>query len=319
VAAGGTGNHTVTLRRDSDQVHLDWSMDGKLWKIPLNDANGLTLMGNGGSDVITLDYTNGIPLPNTLHLNGTFTINGLSGANPFSGTTLEIGQSTVYVNYANGPSPAAAIFAALQGGYNAGGWNGLGTGASGAISSATAAGGPSGKYGIGFADSADGMVAGQPANTVEIRYTLMGDSNLDRTVNGSDALALGRNYLIPGKTAWDLGNFNYDSTINLADAAFLQKNYNAIVTGSVLPAVSAPASATSGVARATALVPPISTAPALASTIATPSPVLAPVLSPASEIVDIASHGNDPAAKRNTHGRKSNLHGANAGKSRRNG
>jgi hypothetical protein len=228
---GTNGNDTFTLSHDASAAAIDWTFGTTSGQMLISDSAGLTVNGNGGDDAITLDYSNGNPLPNTLHLNGTFTINGLSGANPFSGMAMEIGQSTVYVNYASGPSPADAIFAALQSGYNAGGWNGAGTGASGAITSTTAVGGPVGVFGIGYADSADGVVAGQPTNTVEIRYTLMGDANLDRVVNGTDAVALGRNYLTAGKTAWDLGNFNYDSTINVADAAFLQKNYNATVSG----------------------------------------------------------------------------------------
>jgi hypothetical protein len=253
-ASGTGGADTFNLKLDKDGVDVDWSGAGAQSVIPVGDPNGLTINGNGGNDVIALDFTNGNPLPNTHHLNGSFTINGLSGTNPFSGTTLEIGQSTVYVNYADGPSPAAAIFAALQGGCNGGAWNGSGAGVSGAITSVTAASGPAGAFGIGFADSADGMVAGQPANTVEIRYTLMGDANLDGTVNGSDAVLLGRNYLVGGKTAWDLGNFNYDSTINLADAAFLQKNYNATVTASLTPAaVLAGASGAGGAGNSVAL------------------------------------------------------------------
>ncbi len=237
---GGSGN--VSLVRDPDQSHIDWSTQAATGQLPTSWANGLTITGNGGNDLITLDYTHGIPLPNTLHLNGTFTINGLQGPNPFSATTMEIGQSTVYVNYAGGPSPAAAILAALGGGYNGGAWNGSGAGASGAITSTAAAGGPANTFGIGYADSVDGMVSGQPANTVEIRYTVMGDSNLDRIVNSTDAVTMARNYLIAGKTAWDLGNFNYDSTINLSDATILQKNFNATASGSAIAAVGAAAS-----------------------------------------------------------------------------
>jgi len=113
------------------------------------------------------------PLPNTLHLNGTFTINGLSGANPLANTAIDLDQSTAYFAYA-GANPASLIQAALKTGYNAGAWNGSGAGVTGAIRSAAAAIGPANVFGAGYADSADALVVGQPANTVEIRYTLMG-------------------------------------------------------------------------------------------------------------------------------------------------
>ena len=45
------------------------------------DAAGLTINGLGGNDTILLDQTNGNPLPGMLHLNGTFTINGLDSSN----------------------------------------------------------------------------------------------------------------------------------------------------------------------------------------------------------------------------------------------
>src|SRR5581483_769534 len=111
-----------------------------------------------------------------------------------------------------------AIQAALATGYNAGSWNGAPDPLNGAITSANAAAAPPNVYGIGYADSSDALIPGQPANTVELRYTLVGDTNLDRAVNSTDAITMARNYLIAGKTNWDQGNFNYDNTIDYADA-----------------------------------------------------------------------------------------------------
>ena len=34
-------------------------------------------------------------------------------------------------------------------------------------------------YGIGYADGADGAVAGLPSGEIEIMFTLLGDANLD--------------------------------------------------------------------------------------------------------------------------------------------
>ena len=106
----------------------------------INDPAGLTINGNGANDTITLNYANGNPLPNTLHLNGTFTINGLTGTNPLTNTTLEIGTSTVYISYANAASdPLAVVRSYLQNGYNNGLWTGTPTSTTGVITSNAAA------------------------------------------------------------------------------------------------------------------------------------------------------------------------------------
>ena len=74
-------------------------------QILISDSNGLTINGVGSNDVITLNFANGNPLPTVIHFNGTFTINGFTGANPLAGKTLDIGQSTLYFNYAGGETP----------------------------------------------------------------------------------------------------------------------------------------------------------------------------------------------------------------------
>jgi subtilase family serine protease len=230
-----------TLKQNPDGLHIDWILGTAFGTIPINDPNGLTLNGDANNDPVTLDYSNGNPFPNILHLNGTFTVSGMQGSNAFANTQIEIGQSTVYFAYTPS-SPAAQIQGALAVGYNGGAWNGT-AGINGAITSSTAAGGPLNTFGIGYADSADGIVVGQPANTVEVRYTALGDANLDRTVNSTDAVLMTRNYMIVGATAWDQGNFNYDSAVNFTDAQLLQKNFNTTVTISAVSA-SATTSAT---------------------------------------------------------------------------
>jgi hypothetical protein len=253
VINGTSGNDTITLKRNPDPTYVDWTVSGNpvTYQVAVNDPNGLTINGLGGNDVINLDYTAGNPLPNIIHFNGTFTVNGLTGATPFANTALEIGQSTVYFSYPTGPSPAALVAAALKAGFNGGTWNGSAASSNGAVTSTAAAGGPVGTFGVGYADSADGVVLGQPANTVEVRYTVMGDTNLDRVVNSTDAIQMSRNYLVAGRTNWDQGNFNYDTTINFADAQILQKNFNAVASGSVV-AANTTATATVNVATPTA-------------------------------------------------------------------
>jgi autotransporter-associated beta strand protein len=155
-----------------------------------------------------------------------------------NGGVLNISNNTLFINYATpANNPITQIQQFLKNGYNNNTWTGAASPASGTIRSSAAALNPS-SFSVGYADSADGAVAGQPANTIQISYTVVGDANLDRTVNSVDAITMARNYLIAGKTAWDQGNFNYDATIDFADATLLQKNYNATVTPSVSTATS---------------------------------------------------------------------------------
>jgi hypothetical protein len=93
---------------------------------------------------------------------------------------------------------------------------------------------------LGYADAADGAVPGQPANTIEIRYTLLGDSNLDGIVDATDAVTLGRNYNLPNSAKWDSGDFNYDGAIDMNDALILRTNWNL-----ALPAPASPSAAMS--------------------------------------------------------------------------
>ena len=72
----------------------------------------------------------GNPLPNTLHLNGTFTIKGLQGSAPLANTTLEIGRSTVFISYGSS-DPLSLIQGYLKNGFNSGGWNGTATASTG--------------------------------------------------------------------------------------------------------------------------------------------------------------------------------------------
>jgi len=214
VLNGTGGADDLRLKLDTNSQLLDWFVFNggnpvQVGQLSLADAAGLTINGNGGTDTVLLDYGNGSPLPALLNLNGTFIVNGLNTGNPqaLAFSKIDIGNSTVYFSY-SGTSAAGIVRQALVQGYNGGNWAGTASPAFGAIVSSNAAGGPAGVFGVGYADSADGLIAGQPANTVEVRYTVMGDANLDRVVNSTDAIQMTRNYGASGTPAWDLGNFN---------------------------------------------------------------------------------------------------------------
>jgi hypothetical protein len=76
---------------------------------------------------------------------------------------------------------------------------------------------------VGYADSADGVVAGKPASTIELKYPLGGDLNLQGAVTFNDFAVVVANY---GKPAsWDGGAITYGPTVSFADFALLAANY----------------------------------------------------------------------------------------------
>jgi hypothetical protein len=136
--------------------------------------------------------------------------------------TVNVANNTLIVNYSGGADPIATIRAELISGYANGGWNGAGI-------DSTSAAARAGTYALGYADSADpGNPAGLASGTIEIKYTLMGDANLDGKVNGADFAILATNFnkAINGSSGWDEGDFNYDGKINGADFAALAANFN---------------------------------------------------------------------------------------------
>lgn len=244
VTINGSGAvDAIVLTADIDQLHIDWSDGAASGQVLINEPAGLTINGNGGSDTITLS-TGSNPLPNVLHLNGTFTISGMSGSNPLAGTTLEMGRSTVFINYAGGPSPLAAIQGYLRNGYNNGGWNGTPTGSTGVITSAPAHANAAQTTAIGYADSADGLITGQKANTIELKYTLYGDTTLTGIAGFNDFTRLTQHYNQTSGGTWDTGDFNYDTSVNSADFTLLTRTYNTSLGSQAVPATAAAVSAT---------------------------------------------------------------------------
>jgi hypothetical protein len=63
------------------------------------------------------------------------------------------------------------------------------------------------------------------STTVLIRYTLKGDSDLNKAVNFNDLLALAQNYNGTGKE-WSQGDFDYSGTVDFNDLLSLAQNYN---------------------------------------------------------------------------------------------
>ncbi|MGA2441980.1 MAG: cohesin domain-containing protein [Tepidisphaeraceae bacterium] len=215
----------------------------------------------GGSvNLGTLSISNGAEAmitPATTQNPTTLNVNSLSIA-----TTgrLDVTNNEMIVNY-GASDPISTIAGYLTSGRNNGAWNGPG------IDSSAAAGNSA--YALGYADGNDGKVAGLSSGQIEVKYTLLGDANLDGLVNAADFNILSTNFNEP-VTGWDQGDFNYDGLVNAADFTDLAANFNqsanitAVANAPTVAAVVVEAQASSDVASTAS--PAASTTPA-----ATPS------------------------------------------------
>ena len=129
---------------------------------------------------------------------------------------------------AAGASTYQSIRLYVQSGHNFGTWAGDGLRSSAAATAAST----SSPTGLGYARSTDVFTAfpatflGQTVDdsTVLVRYTLLGDGNVDGTVNIGDFAFLASNFNLPGD--WVDGDFNYNGTVNIADFSLLAANFN---------------------------------------------------------------------------------------------
>jgi prepilin-type processing-associated H-X9-DG protein len=152
--------------------------------------------------------------------------------------TLDIGNNRIIIEYGStATDPIASIAAWIRNGFY--GLPGPAIMSSDVATDDEASGF---SYGIGYADGADGAVAGLPSGEVEIMFTLLGDANLDGTVNSEDFTPFSTNLGQNG--GWDKGDFNYDGTINAEDFTPFSTNLNqsAVLAASagVLQAVRVP-------------------------------------------------------------------------------
>ena len=106
-------------------------------------------------------------------------------------------------------------------------------------------------HGLGYARAGDVLSAspaggthvflGLPvaADDVLVRYTVLGDANLDGRVNFADLLSLAKHYNTAA-AQWSAGDFNYDGSVNFNDLLTLAKGYNtALPAAADVPAASA--------------------------------------------------------------------------------
>ena len=204
---------------------------------------GSTGLAKYGSDSLTLNtvnsYTGGtvvnagtlvVGVAGAVPANSSVTVNGgivqlasgigtstLSSLTLNNTSTLDIGDNRLIIDYGSGPDPITSIETWIKNGFY--GMPGPSI-ISSDVATADAATGLS--YGIGYADGADGVVAGLPSGEIEIMFTLLGDANLDGTVNAEDFTLFSQHVGQSG--GWDEGDFNDDGTVNAEDFTLFSAN-----------------------------------------------------------------------------------------------
>jgi lysophospholipase L1-like esterase len=135
-----------------------------------------------------------------------------------TGSTLDITNNTVFINYGSAADPISAINSYL---------------ATGAIISSTVTDANATQtavvYAVGSADGADGIVSGLSSGPIEIMPTLAGDAKLQGTVNFGDFQLLVQ-YFGHANTSWDEGDFTYSGTTNFGDFQLLAQDFGSIST-----------------------------------------------------------------------------------------
>lgn len=137
---------------------------------------------------------------------------------------LELADNGLIVDYTT-TSPIGTIASAIATGFNGGAWNGT------RIVSALAGISANPTTAIGYAEasalsSVPALFAGETydPSTVLVLYTIAGDTNLDRVVNGADFNALASNFGMSDRR-WTDGDLNYDTVVNGSDFNLLASNF----------------------------------------------------------------------------------------------
>jgi hypothetical protein len=185
---------------------------------------------------------------------GTLGTGGLASIDITDSGVVDVGSSGLVIAYGNNPSPigeltqnghsqtypAGSIQRYIQSAYDGGLWDGPG------LTSTNAANDPIGLTAVGALDQNDlnnaegGDYTGSTwmgvsitsDNTVLVRYTYYGDTDLDGFVGPSDVNNLELGYAGVGD-GWLYGDFNYDGVVNFNDVNLLDLNYENVPLGDV--------------------------------------------------------------------------------------
>jgi autotransporter-associated beta strand protein len=234
------GHYNVTLNTTVNPGSITFSNGGGNYTISgtgtIAGAGSLSKSGSSTTTLSTIDtYTGGttvsagkliigasgaLPDGSVSITGGTLQLGSNTGLAQLTSLTIsgtgafDIGNNHFILTYGSS-DPINTVAGYIKSGANTG---------DGIISSAAATLTNGLRYGVGYADGADGVVAGLSSGQIEVKYTLLGDANLDGVVNGSDFSILAANFGT-GATNWDQGNFLYGSSVNGSDFSALAANF----------------------------------------------------------------------------------------------
>ncbi len=149
-----------------------------------------------------------------------------------SAGVLDLTNNHLIYDYTGSSTTAdSTVRGYLISGRNGGAWNGT----TGIITSGITGSGVDSGYALGYADGAEGIVAGLSSGQIEVKYTLLGDALLNGSVTGNDFTILvgnlNKSFLPNGNpVGWDDGDFEYSGSVNGNDFTDLVSNLNKSAT-----------------------------------------------------------------------------------------
>lgn len=149
---------------------------------------------------------------------------------------IDLNDNDMIVEYAPGFSQLTTVKNLITSGYANGAWTGNGIDSKSAASNSSTH-----RTALGYAEASaigitsTGIFSGQPVDSTSIliRYTLLGDANIDGTVDINDFTRLSTNFNQPS-AIWTQGDFNYDGFANALDFNAIASNFGQVL-GSALP------------------------------------------------------------------------------------
>jgi len=150
---------------------------------------------------------------------------------------LDLGSNDLVIDYTGG-TPFTTVKNAITSGFAGGAWNGA-TGIT--SSSAAAAQFSAHPTGLGYGEASVlgiGSFSGQTltGDAVVVRYTYLGDGNLDGNVDSLDFTRLVNGYG-QSSAVWTQGDFNFDGKVNTLDFNSLAGNFGQVLASPSLGAV----------------------------------------------------------------------------------
>jgi len=218
--AGGAGSDTLNVNSGTFTLNQDAALSSADLNVNVNGRG--TLVMNSSQHLAALKIQSGGRA--TLSTNGAriLVLNQLDASGK-----LDLANNDLIVQATDVTrlDMLAAIESRIRNAYNTTPTHWQGDGITSSTAAATASGGLGvllySPEGAGYTQI-DGQTL--DANSIIVRYTLIGDLNLDRSVSISDMIGLASNFGQAG--SWSMGDMNYDGAITISDFIDLAANFN---------------------------------------------------------------------------------------------